>query len=450
MKDLDFQQVVTDCQRRDIHAVMDFVGASAPKLLATLSTCFKTDEDPQRHAQQVLTDTYTLCALNVENFESCDNRSARYAFFEVLARRLSFSKAILAKEFIGQLQSVPAEDEALAQALHQLLPIPDGIEPPMISGIQLHALMMAQSQQVHVDSSYLAHVERLLRYHMGMHPLGYAANGEGVYPDSFDPRLGQNVRRHRQRTQVILAVRYSLVNPILDACVRLIAKFGWGRRAMVQYGLPRRLFQQRYGEQLRISIDPKSIRKMGTFKRQLRKKMNHRLIWDGDWDTQVKSFTHTSRHIFISDIWQHRDHIERSDFYRKYMGMVDQGKPFVDHYSGVALTSHERIIGYVQLYLFYMYNMACFGFTTGQSKDDVWVALDRNAEIVKVKHGLHRTAMAQVIGLRQIDVSVRAVHRLWWQQAVTERYDRQRLLEQFFGQLQQSQKQLQSPELNND
>jgi hypothetical protein len=47
------------------------------------------------------------------------------------------------------------------------------------------------------------------------------------------------------------------------------------------------------------------------------------------------------------------------------------------------------------------------------------VALDRQGKLIKINKGLHRLAMAQVVGLKKLPVRVRAVHRLWWNKEVS-------------------------------
>ena len=42
--------------------------------------------------------------------------------------------------------------------------------------------------------------------------------------------------------------------------------------------------------------------------------------------------------------------------------------------------------------------------------------MDRHGELVKINKGLHRMAMAQVIGIPRVEVRVRGIHRQWWQQ----------------------------------
>ncbi|MFM2480692.1 hypothetical protein [Celerinatantimonas sp. YJH-8] len=418
MKDLNFQQAVKDCCHKNIKGMMDFVIASSPLLLATLQNCFDEDENQSLYAERVVADSYYLFALNAIRFRKCNPDLARLAFFEILARRLSFSRQPL--NMTGNEPMTDSIPETAIESLQQIFPIPDGIVPPRIKSIQLLQIAARSHSRVVLDSPWLAHVERQLQYYLGLNPLGLAANGEAIYPDTFDPQQAFAVRCHRWKTRVILAIRKKVVTPLLEGIARTVIRFEPGRQWMYRYGLSRRLMQKDFPEQLRITVDPQRIQKMGAFKRKMRQKMDSRLIWDGDWDQCTGRFEDNSRYRFISDIWQHRDTPQDSRFYQHQLEQIDAGEPFVDRYNGVSLTSPRRIVGHIQLYLLYMYNMACFGFSGGQGKDEVWIALDRHNDVVKVNHGLHRTAMAQVIGLRQMEVSVRAVHRLWWQQMLLD------------------------------
>src|SRR5690606_31327067 len=79
----------------------------------------------------------------------------------------------------------------------------------------------------------------------------------------------------------------------------------------------------------------------------------------------------------------------------------------------------EKILGYLQIYVDFLDDMAAHGFNPERGKDPVGVAITRDGTIVKVNRGLHRLAMAQRLGLPSIPVQVRHVHRIWWDK-VTE------------------------------
>lgn len=54
-----------------------------------------------------------------------------------------------------------------------------------------------------------------------------------------------------------------------------------------------------------------------------------------------------------------------------------------------------------------------------RGKDTLDVAVTREGRLLKINRGLHRLAMAQYLGLSSVPVTVKAVHREWWQ-AITQ------------------------------
>ncbi|MDN3522073.1 hypothetical protein [Halomonas ramblicola] len=122
-----------------------------------------------------------------------------------------------------------------------------------------------------------------------------------------------------------------------------------------------------------------------------------------------------SRYRFISDLETHRDDLTGSEAFRKFKARLESGRPWRSHQKGVLLDSEERILTYLRVYLSFMDDMAARGFDAQRGKDDLGVAVSREGRLIKINRGLHRLAMAQRVGLDSVPVTVKAVHREWWQ-----------------------------------
>ncbi|MFM2475808.1 hypothetical protein [Celerinatantimonas sp. MCCC 1A17872] len=429
MNDVCFYQAWRACDQQNIDSVMEFVRSSAGILLAAIVSSLAKQAHQQEIAEQVLADSYCLFALNTARFAKLDEKALQTIFFEILARRLSLSQQTLAKHAAA---SQPGEESD--SIILQKMPNPQGIAPSRVSALSLLEGVRG-ADKIEYSKTWMSQLELRLRYYLDLAPNGYAGSGEAIYPGTFDSRYKWQVRLNRVKMKIILALRQSLVSPLVSGWLKLVSLTKIGRRWLIGKGLPRLWATQNFAEDLTLSIDPLKITKMAALKRPVRKQLKQRFLWDGDWDEQVEPFVENDRYVFISDIWQHRDCPQASEFYTQYMAKVASNKAFVDHFAGIALTSSERIFAYIQHYLFYMYNMACFGFEGEYGKDSVWVALDRNSSLVKVKHGLHRTAMAQVLGLKRMTVKVRGVHHLHWQNVTLEGLDDLEAFERFMYQL---------------
>nr|WP_298415659.1 hypothetical protein [uncultured Halomonas sp.] len=142
----------------------------------------------------------------------------------------------------------------------------------------------------------------------------------------------------------------------------------------------------------------------------------NQFIWKGDWDLTRSDFRNGSRYRFIADIWRHRNELAQSTSYRHFMQRIEHDKPFRSHQKGILLNTSDKVLEYLNIYVGYMQDILSHGFDARLGKDRLSVAIDRNGQVVKLNRGLHRLAMAQVLGLKEIPVQVRAVHALWWQQ----------------------------------
>ncbi len=184
--------------------------------------------------------------------------------------------------------------------------------------------------------------------------------------------------------------------------------------------MPRRSIEAALGDRLDLEVNPgrlvRSLSYPDAFPDRVeRRKASNLFLWSGDWDLPRHDLADSSRTRFIQDLWTHRLEPSRSETFRRLEQELEQGRPLRSHHKGMLLDSRERILEYLRLYLLYMENMACFGFDKHEGKDRLGVTIDRHGRIIKTNKGLHRLAMAQVLGLSEITVRVRSVHRQWWQ-----------------------------------
>lgn len=183
-------------------------------------------------------------------------------------------------------------------------------------------------------------------------------------------------------------------------------------------GLPRYSVEQFFPQYINFRVRPKDLNRLAVHKSSAtQRRLSNFFIWDGDWDKNAYDFHTSSRYFFISDIWEHRHDLTRSMTYRRYVQLLMDGKPYRNlnkNHSGVLLNSRKKIYRYIEIYLSFMLSMKEHGYDPSVTNDPIGVGLDRDGNLVKTNKGLHRLAMAQVIGMESIEVRLRAVHREWW------------------------------------
>lgn len=184
-------------------------------------------------------------------------------------------------------------------------------------------------------------------------------------------------------------------------------------------GLPGHAVRNRYGNALILSLPPESLNRMAVFaSKHHRRRTAGVFIWDGDWDRGEAVFRDTDRYALMSDIWENRQDLRKSRKYTELTEMIKRGTPYTEfnkNRSGIYLNTEGKVCKYLEIYLKFMQQLEVHGYDTSLEKDPVCIALDRDGRPVKTAKGLHRLAMAQILGMKSIPVMVRGVHRGWWE-----------------------------------
>lgn len=181
-------------------------------------------------------------------------------------------------------------------------------------------------------------------------------------------------------------------------------------------GLPRRSIEKRLGDRLVVYINPRDMIRDVNFKGVGGKRpSSSAFLWDGEWDQSRGDLRHGSRYQFITDLDEHRDDLTLTQRFQEHAARLKAGSPWVSAHEGIVLDSEAKILAYLNIYLGFLDDMACHGFDTTRGKDTLGVVVTREGHLLKVNRGLHRLAMAQRLGLTTVPVTVRAVHRQWWE-----------------------------------
>lgn len=191
----------------------------------------------------------------------------------------------------------------------------------------------------------------------------------------------------------------------------------FGSTLTENWGLLRRIVEQKVGDGLTIHVNPRELVRIREWRDlpKRRRPSSSAFIWNGDWDLRRGDLRYGSRYRFISDLVLNRDDLTKSAAFSRYKAYIDKGQPWSSHHLGVFLDSEERIYDYLSIYLGFIDDMTINGFEQGKGKDDLGVAVSREGKLIKINRGLHRLAMAQYLGLPTVPVTVKAVHRTWWE-----------------------------------
>ncbi|WP_245888674.1 hypothetical protein [Halomonas denitrificans] len=224
-----------------------------------------------------------------------------------------------------------------------------------------------------------------------------------------------------RRAQCQVAVR-SGFQSVVGMPFERIALSWWraglpGTSTLEKFGLPRRAIEERLGDALILRVDPCELIRITDWRGYAHRSRpsSSAFLWDGEWDLRRGDLRQGSRYRFISDLDDHRDDLRRTERFRELKARLDAGRPWSSHQQGILLDSENRILTYLRVYLSFLDDMAVRGFDARRGKDQLGVAVSREGRLIKINRGLHRLAMAQRLGLPSVPVTVKAVHREWWE-----------------------------------
>lgn len=373
--------------------------------------------DSLQHREAVCRDTLLLAWRNRQEIPTEDTPSQwLYRIFgSVLYNRLLAihgSEADLL-QWLGSRYDTPLA----------MMESPTGPRPALFSGEELAALAESTLSTTPPEppSQHLQReTEQLIQAEIDQLSAPLTPTGERVYPPLYHPELHARMSRSRAAFRFKEGFKRRLGRPLEDWLFKRWLDNKPGSAALERQGLLRRSVEAHLGDKLEVEIDPLTLKRGLSYPRSfpdraLRRRVSNLFLWPGDWDIPTPRLTETQRHRFIEDIWRHRLDLTGSDNYAELMKKLEQEQPLSLHHQGILLNSPERILGYLNQYRMYMEDMSCFGFKADVSKDQLGAVIDRDGGLIKSNKGLHRLAMAQVLGIQRIIVRVRAVHQRWWE-----------------------------------
>ncbi|AMD02381.1 RNA polymerase sigma factor [Halomonas chromatireducens] len=402
--------LIGGCIEGDITAFEHLASACLPGLLG-VSAGFL--EQPEHH-EAVCRDTLVLAWRNLS--EPGSNTAPSVWLYGIFASRLY--NQLLALH--GSQQAMRRRVDALEAEHSTTVDSPTGPRPALLSGTRLLALSH-QVPSVAPSPLLLAELNERISAEIAQRNAPLTPTGERVYPPLYDPALRYRMFRSRAAFQIKEGFKRRLGRPFEDQWFERWLNKKAGSALLESQGLPRRSIEAHLGGRLDLEIDPNALSRGMDFpasfpNRTQRRKISNQFIWPGDWDLKTPALADTQRQKFIRDLWSHRLDLTASDSYNRLLNRVELGGALRMHHHGILLDSESRIHAYLERYLLFMEDMSCFGYKANLGKDTLGIAIDRHGGMVKVNKGLHRLAMAQILGIQRVTVRVRAVHQLWWEQ----------------------------------
>lgn len=162
-------------------------------------------------------------------------------------------------------------------------------------------------------------------------------------------------------------------------------------------------------ELTQLSVDPRCVHYYvldADVRRQL-------CIWPGDWDRRALPLEGHYRYQLITDVWQHRAHLEDSESFAHYQSALEQARPAEMVGKGLRLDTRERILDYLGRQLDLLDSLRRDGFLTGLAPDELNVAVGRDGTLYKANAGRKRFMASRILVLPAVPVRIAYLHPLW-------------------------------------
>ncbi|PMR76440.1 RNA polymerase sigma factor [Billgrantia endophytica] len=392
--------------------------ASFDRLAATclprmLGLAYLFFEQPH-HGEAVCGDMLLLAWRNLDQWDA--RQPAATWLYTILGSRLYTQ--LLAIH--GSRREVAQRLEGLGLADMGTMSSPTGPRPSGLSGDFLQALAET-TPPVTPTERFRNDMETLITAEINQRHSPRTPTGERAYPPLYDPALRHRMLKSRIAFTIKEGFKRRLGGPLENGLLHRWLESKPGSAMLEAQGLPRRSIEAYLDGKLDLEVDTSVLHKGINFPRSfpnraLRRKASNVFIWPGDWDLVLTELAESDRREFITDLWQHRLDLTASHGYARLLAALERGAPVSSHRQGILLNSEARILTYLQRYRLYMEDMSCFGFKASMGSDRLGVAIDRDGNLIKINKGLHRLAMAQVLGIQRVTVRIRAIHQLWWLQ----------------------------------
>jgi hypothetical protein len=150
-----------------------------------------------------------------------------------------------------------------------------------------------------------------------------------------------------------------------------------------------------------------------------------------DWSGALMPLADLPVHSEMADLIRFGEDFRNSPSYKRLLRLLNRGRPVKRNM--VALSSPELIDRYFMTYLNLLNSVRSHGLlpraaapgeTTWKSaarrrsERDIGIAIGADGELLRFRHGQHRTALAQLLGLPAIPVELRMVHTDWLKRQV--------------------------------
>ncbi len=133
-------------------------------------------------------------------------------------------------------------------------------------------------------------------------------------------------------------------------------------------------------------------------------------VWSGGWDRKIIAIEEHEKFNMIRELIADKRSYEDLQFYSYAIEQTKIGKP-VSRGNNI-LDSKEKIMQYFKKQERLFEEIKSKGFDL-ELAPEIGIAVSREGSLIHYRQGHHTLAMAKILGVKDVMVRIRAVHRLW-------------------------------------
>jgi hypothetical protein len=160
-------------------------------------------------------------------------------------------------------------------------------------------------------------------------------------------------------------------------------------------------------EWLVSSIDPKKIKYHIKEPDELPDLL---FVWVGEWDREIYDVREHDKYKLVRELLEENKDNSETEYYSYAMKKIKMNDPVIK--SAEKLDSEEKVIDYFERQKSIFKDIKNKGYDPSKASE-IGVAIARDGSLLHYRQGHHTFAMARILGLKEVKVRVRAVHKEW-------------------------------------
>lgn len=137
---------------------------------------------------------------------------------------------------------------------------------------------------------------------------------------------------------------------------------------------------------------------------------DHLFVWVGNWDKDIFDVMEHEKYRLVRELIAENKNYSETEYYSFAMKKIKMNDPVIK--SAEKLDSEKKVLEYFERQKSVFRDIKSKGYSFSKASE-VGVAIARNGSLLHYRQGHHTMAMAKILGLKEVKIRIRAVHKEW-------------------------------------